>query len=134
MRTGPHSHRLHHGRVLRSLPPARRRLVFGAVSLLLVAVIAITVAVAVHGNGTDAQSTTADQATPGPVLLVPGYGGSTAGLNDLAATLRRHRRLAFAAPLWLTSRRARLAGARSSARGNRTGAVFLAVRCASFDA
>ncbi len=41
------------------------------------------------GSGTGTAST---QAKPGPVLLVPGYGGSTGDLTALATTLRRHGR------------------------------------------
>ncbi len=73
------------GTVLRSLSPARRRLVItiGAVLLLLVA--GVLVRVVTHRADKVAA---APQDDPGPVLLVPGYGGSTTALTTLANALR----------------------------------------------
>jgi triacylglycerol lipase len=75
--------------VLAGLSPARRRLVLGLLALLLVVAAAVTAAVVVPrlaGND-GARTTTAEQQTPGPVLLVPGYGGSTSSLRPLADRL-----------------------------------------------
>jgi triacylglycerol lipase len=55
--------------------------------LVVAAVVAISVVAAVSsGGGTKPVS----QATPGPVVLVPGYGGSQTGLDVMAAYLRAH--------------------------------------------
>jgi triacylglycerol esterase/lipase EstA (alpha/beta hydrolase family) len=61
--------------------PRRRLLVIGTA---LAAVLALTVIVAVRLAGDRARSGPPDQATPGTVLLVPGYGGGTTGLGVLA--------------------------------------------------
>ena len=71
--------------MLADLAPARRRLVL--------AVVALAVVVGLVGGGVWWASRPAtvrpvSQATPGPVLLVPGYGGGTAGLEVLAKALR----------------------------------------------
>lgn len=78
--------------MLDSLPPARRRLVLGLVALLVVVVVAAVVAVVVPRLGGGGP----DQADPGPVVLVPGYGGDAADVAPLAAEARRQGRAAYA--------------------------------------
>lgn len=72
------------GDVFRSLAPARRRLVLGVLAVLVVVAVALGVLLVVQRT-----STTADvnQDRLGPVLLVPGYGGSTGSLQTLAGKL-----------------------------------------------
>jgi triacylglycerol lipase len=75
--------------VLSSLAPARRRLVLILLGLVVLAVAAggaTAVVGAVRGNG--APVTPVGQDAQPPVLLVPGYGGSTSDLEPLAAALR----------------------------------------------
>jgi triacylglycerol lipase len=76
--------------VLDHLAPARRRLVLGSVGLLVVAALALAVVVVVPKltSGHHHVDPVAQSARP-PVLLVPGYGGGTAGLDVMAAALRR---------------------------------------------
>lgn len=68
------------------LSPARRRFVLAVAAVLAVlAMIAGVVALtALRGR----LVTPVDQSTAGPVLLVPGYGGSAASLQSLATRLR----------------------------------------------
>ena len=70
--------------MLGSLSPARRRFVVGLVVLACVAVAAVVVAVLASGDD-DVRPVAQDR--PGPVLLVPGYGGSTASLQVLRDAL-----------------------------------------------
>jgi triacylglycerol lipase len=78
--------------VLSSLAPARRRLFLvlgGAVAVaLLVAGVALGVSAVRGGPGV---TPVAQDAQP-PVLIVPGYGGGTGGLETLASALRAHGR------------------------------------------
>ena len=71
-------------RVLGSLAPARRRLVIGVLVLALATAVAVTVALVVTR---EPSVDPVPQDRPGPVLLVPGYGGSTAALQVLADAL-----------------------------------------------
>lgn len=73
--------------VFASLAPQRRRLLIGLVALLAALAVGTTVAVLWRGT-----TKPVSQAAVGPVFLVPGYGGSTTGLEILAAYLRAHGR------------------------------------------
>jgi triacylglycerol lipase len=71
--------------VLDGLAPARRRFVL---ALLVLALLAVAGLGATLWATDDKAVRPVSQATPGPVLLVPGYGGGTAGLEVLAEALR----------------------------------------------
>ena len=81
-----------------SLAPARRRLVFAVLALVLVGIVAAVAAV-VSSRVTSDPVASVDQSVPGPVLLVPGFGGSTDSLDVLAAELRNDGRDATVVPL-----------------------------------
>jgi len=68
------------------LSPARRRfvLVVAAVLVALAMVVGVVALTALRGR----LVTPVDQGTAGPVMLVPGYGGSAASLQSLATRLR----------------------------------------------
>lgn len=70
--------------MLSRLSPARRRFVLGLVALALVVAVVVVAVVVVRGRSVAAP----DQSRPGPVLLVPGYGGSEESLAPLATALR----------------------------------------------
>lgn len=69
--------------MLSGLAPARRRFLLALVGLVLVAAVVIAVIVVRPQRGQ-----APGQGVPGPVLLVPGYGGSAASLEPLAVALR----------------------------------------------
>ncbi len=68
------------------MSPARRRLLL-LVGLVAVVLLALVVVPRLSSDDA-APGPAAPQDTPGPVLLVPGYGGATGALEVLAATLR----------------------------------------------
>lgn len=73
--------------MLADLAPARRRLVLGVLAVVVAAAVVLGV-VLVAGRPAEPPAAAVVTDEPGPVLLVPGYGGSTTGLAQLAAQLR----------------------------------------------
>lgn len=82
--------------MLDGLAPARRRLVLAVVLLVVVAVVVGGVA---WWLAREDPVRAVPQSTPGPVLLVPGYGGGTAGLEVMADALRAQGREALVVKL-----------------------------------
>jgi triacylglycerol esterase/lipase EstA (alpha/beta hydrolase family) len=73
--------------VLAGLAPARRRLVLALLALVVAAAVAATVLVLGGRADEAAPAAPVSQEVPGPVLLVPGYGGGTGSLSALADRL-----------------------------------------------
>lgn len=66
------------------MPPARRRALLALAAVLVLAVVIAVVALRPRA----ASAPDVDRSVAGPVLLVPGFGGSTASLAPLATALR----------------------------------------------
>ena len=69
-----------------ALSRQRRRLVLGASAVVLLLIMTIAVIAVVRSTGKSADLV--PQSEPGPVLLVPGYGGNGQSLQPLATALR----------------------------------------------
>ena len=82
--------------MLDALSPQRRRVVLAAGCLVLALVLAVVVGVVLRSRPGSARPVPQDQ--PGPVLLVPGYGGTGASLAPLIAALESAGRRAVVVP------------------------------------
>jgi triacylglycerol lipase len=82
---------------LAGLSPRRRALI--AVVALAVVALAVLGGIGLNRSGPDAASRDPSAGRPGHVLLVPGYGGSTTALTQLAGRIRATGRTATVVPL-----------------------------------
>ena len=73
--------------MLAGLAPARRRLLLALLALVVTAAVAVAALLLAGRGGVAAPVTTVPQDEPGPVLLVPGYGGNGRSLASLADRL-----------------------------------------------
>jgi triacylglycerol lipase len=74
---------------LTALPPARRRLMLTLlVTACVAALVIVTLIVVAATAGRRSSAQPVSEEKPGPVLLIPGYGGSVTGLQTLANRLR----------------------------------------------
>jgi triacylglycerol esterase/lipase EstA (alpha/beta hydrolase family) len=85
--------------VLAGLSPARHRLVLALLALVGVTAAVVTAAVVVPRLSAGTTRTAAQDDILGPVLLVPGYGGSTSSLQALADRLTAEGRDAAVVPM-----------------------------------
>ena len=79
------------------MSPSRRLLLQGLALLVALVLGALVLARVLDGPGPPLRA--ANQERPGPVLLVPGYGGSTGALEVLAGVLRQAGREAVVVPV-----------------------------------